>query len=49
MTLVLGDLYFCKKAKEFGYKIYVDPTCQNKHLGSLEVDIDTWKNYNKEN
>ena len=43
------DLYFCKKAKELGYKIYVDPTCQNKHLGSLEVDIDTWKNYNKEN
>lgn len=41
------DLYFCKKAKQLGYKIYVDPNCQNDHLGQLNVNREVWENYNK--
>lgn len=28
------DFYFCKKAKEHGYKIYCDPTIDIAHLGT---------------
>ena len=41
------DLYFCKKLKELGYKIYVDTSCTNNHLGLLNVNETTWRNYNK--
>jgi len=40
------DLYFCKKAKELGYSIFIDPTCTNDHLGIINVNKQTWENYN---
>jgi len=27
------DIFFCKKAQEYGYKIWVDPTVQIGHIG----------------
>jgi len=32
------DVYFCNKLKQAGYKIYVDTSCTNKHIGQIEVD-----------
>lgn len=43
------DIYFCKKAKGVGYKIYCDTSCENKHLGSLEIDYETWKFFKEKN
>lgn len=41
---VIGeDVVFCNKAKEAGYKIYVDTSCTNQHLGQIEVDQEYWE------
>jgi len=37
------DVVFCNKAKKAGYKIFVDTSCTNKHLGSIEVDKAYWE------
>ena len=37
------DVCFCNKAKEFGYKIYVDTALPNKHMGYIGVDEDFWR------
>lgn len=30
------DVYFCRKARDAGYKIFVDATVQNRHVGNFE-------------
>jgi len=32
------DVYFCNLVKQAGYKIFIDTSCTNKHLGTVEVD-----------
>ncbi len=32
------DVVFCNKAKQAGYKIFVDTSCGNSHLGTVEVN-----------
>lgn len=41
------DVYFCNKAKQAGYKIYVDTRCTNKHIGAIEVDDEIYRRWNK--
>lgn len=44
------DVYFCNKAKMAGYKIYVDTSIQNSHLGIVEVNkefSDKWNKHGK--
>lgn len=43
------DVVFCNKAKQAGYKIYVDTSCTNKHIGQIEVDGDIYKKWNGAN
>lgn len=38
------DFAFCLKVKELGYDVYIDTSCTNKHIGTLEIDRDTWIN-----
>ena len=33
-----NDLYFCKKAQEAGFKVYVDTTCECEHDLSIRLD-----------
>jgi len=40
------DVFLCNKLKQAGYKIYVDTSCPNKHLATIEVDkefSDNWR------
>jgi len=46
--VISEDFAFCVKAKELGYKIYVDTSVPNKHLGELEVDHSTFLKYKNE-
>lgn len=32
------DVVFCNRVKQAGYKIYVDTSCTNKHLATVEID-----------
>lgn len=41
------DVIFCNKAKLEGYKIFVDTSCTNKHIGTVECDFDLYKNWKK--
>ncbi len=43
------DVYFCNLVKQAGYKIYIDTSCTNKHLGTIEVDREFSVIWNKEN
>jgi len=36
------DINFCRKVKNFGYKIYVDTSINCGHLGTLEVNESTY-------
>ena len=37
--VVVGeDINFCKKAKDLGYNIYIDPSIKVNHMSNLEVD-----------
>jgi len=42
------DIMFCKKAKELGYKIYVDTMHPIGHLGLAEVNENVWLHHRKE-
>lgn len=46
---VSEDITFCRKLKEAGYKIYCDTSCTNDHIGTLNVNEMTWRNYNNAN
>lgn len=46
--VVSEDIAFCCKAREMGYKIYVDTSCVNKHLGVLEIDEQIYRNYKRD-
>ena len=35
-TEMTEDVYFCKKAKEYGYTVYCDPTIHLGHIGSYQ-------------
>lgn len=40
------DVYFCNKIKKAGYKIFVDTSCGNSHIGTVEVNkefFDKWE------
>lgn len=39
------DVAFCLKAKEAGYKIFVDTSCQNDHLSQIKINQDYWENW----
>ena len=36
------DVYFCKKAKEKGYKVFVDTGTKSKHIGEIQIDEETF-------
>ena len=40
------DVYFCNRAKQEGYKIYVDTSIQNSHLGIVEVNKEFSEKWN---
>lgn len=40
------DVVFMNKCKQAGYKIFVDTSCTNKHIGQIEVDGDVYKKWN---
>jgi hypothetical protein len=45
---VIGeDIWFCHKAREAGYKIFVDTSVPVGHLSVLNVDGNTWRLYKK--
>jgi len=44
--VVSEDFAFCLKAKQAGYKIYCDTGCDNKHLGTIEIDQTYWERFN---
>jgi len=44
-TKVGEDVSFCVKAKEAGYKIFVDTSCQNDHLGQVKINKEFWENW----
>jgi hypothetical protein len=33
------DIYFCRKAKELGYKMYADPSIICEHIGSIKFTV----------
>jgi GT2 family glycosyltransferase len=37
------DIYFCEKAREAGYEIWVDPSVRPRHLGVSEVGIEHFR------
>lgn len=39
------DLAFCRRAKQLGYKIWVDPSIQCGHVGQVIVDEKVFKSY----
>lgn len=45
--LIGEDLYFCKKAKEAGYSIWVDTVHTIGHIGTVEVGESVWKGCRK--
>ena len=48
--VVSEDFGFCIKVRNLGYKIFVDTSCTNAHIGTLNVTQDTWiKNGRKVN
>ena len=42
---VSEDVWFCKKAKECGYRIVIDPTIDVAHYGRYRVSRDIWKRF----
>lgn len=40
------DVVFCNKLKQAGYKIYIDTSCTNHHIGQIEVNGDVYKKWN---
>lgn len=45
--VVSEDFAFCLKAAELGYNIWCDTTCKNDHIGSINVNKETWEKHNK--
>lgn len=41
------DILFCRKAKELGFKIWIDPKLQIGHLTMLPIDKRVFEGYNK--
>lgn len=41
------DIYFCRKARELGHKVFVDTDTHVNHLTTLEVDLNTYKLYKR--
>jgi GT2 family glycosyltransferase len=37
------DIYFCEKARDAGYEIWVDPSVRPRHLGVSEVGIEHFR------
>jgi len=46
-VMIGEDFYFCNKAKEAGYKIYVDTSLEVSHLTIMEVNQAAYKLYSK--
>ena len=46
-VMVGEDFYFCNKAREAGYKIYVDTSVEVSHLALMEVNYSAYKIYSK--
>ena len=44
--VISEDLAFCLKAKNAGYKVYVDTSCTNDHLGILHINKSVWEKHN---
>lgn len=39
MHMIGEDVYFCNKARELGYKVYLDPTIRLKHMKTIGLEL----------
>lgn len=39
MHMIGEDVYFCNKARELGYRVYLDPTIRLKHMKTIGLEL----------
>jgi len=47
MLIMTDDYYFCDKAKEAGFKVYVDTSVPCQHIANAAIDIGWYAKFNK--